>query len=88
MRAGLALGMLALIGAAGCSRVDQRDQALEDAQEQLAFLDANGGSGDEMCKARRAVQQAQLELRDSEGYRTAKVFADSACASAALEGRF
>lgn len=83
----MAIAALAMLLAAGCNRVDPRDQVLKDAESKVTFLELNGGSGDELCSAKQQVAEAQLERRDADGYKWAKAFADTECLAVEVDRR-
>lgn len=75
-----ALCLLTVI--AGCGT---KQDPLKEAEARVSFLKLNDGSPEELCEAKRAVQHVQLERRDAEGYKLAKVLADLECHRARIE---
>lgn len=75
----MAIGLAVLGG--GCS------DPVKDAKDRLAIVEKGGSSAD-ICKAQRAVADAQLQAKNEKDYPLAKLTADIACNHAKLEAAY
>lgn len=73
---------LLLILLAGCTSEAER------AEQQVSLIENSGGSGNDLCEAKKKVADAYLNANDAEHYKTAKLYADTTCSLAQLDPEY
>jgi hypothetical protein len=70
------------LGLCGCQ------DPIKDAEQRAEIVEKNGGSGEEICAAKKRVLEAHLQAKDAVGYRALKPYTDQYCLNVEIDHDF